>query len=273
MASENSTKITDEVIERAIIGTSKAQNFTFLIYPDSAQENWKELLEELGQPIAISPLHDMDKAELGGFKKSHYHCIYRANNNVTADSVRKKIQRKLGVKAVAKVQIVDNIQNMYLYLTHESKDAVAKNKHVYDKKDIVLLNNFDIERYIVFDVEELSEKFDIICDIILDNELANMVQLMTFLKENGTEYGFTNRRLIRKVVESRTGLLRLYFDGVYQEQRNKIEREKALAEQRLLEIPVVRSCKKSSYPPSERGKCTDECHCYDDKEDSDIDKA
>ena len=42
-------------------------------------------------------------------------------NPVTADSVRVRIKRALGEKSVAMVQIVLNIENTYLYLTHESK--------------------------------------------------------------------------------------------------------------------------------------------------------
>ena len=44
--------------------------------------------------------------------------------------------------------VVQSMENIYLYLTHESKDAIAKNKRIYDKRDIKLLNNFDIDRYI-----------------------------------------------------------------------------------------------------------------------------
>lgn len=46
---------------------------------------------------------------------------------------------------------------MYLYLTHESKDAISKNKHKYSKYDIALLNNFDIDRYITLDVEDKDD--------------------------------------------------------------------------------------------------------------------
>ncbi len=44
-----------------------------------------------------------------------------------------------------------------LVSTHESKD-VAKNKHIYNKQDIIHWNNFDILiGYIVLDVEEKNE--------------------------------------------------------------------------------------------------------------------
>ena len=80
--------------------------------------------------------------------------IYVAKNPVTADSVRVRIKRALGEKSVAMVQIVLNIENTYLYLTHESKDAIKKNKYKYDKADIKHINNFDIDRYLTLDTEQ-----------------------------------------------------------------------------------------------------------------------
>ena len=113
-------------------------------------------LELIGVPIAVSPLHDKDLSDIEGqlYKKAHYHVIYVAKNPVTADSVRVRIKRALGEKSVAMVQIVLNIENTYLYLTHESKDAIKKNKYKYDKADIKHINNFDIDRYLTLDAEQ-----------------------------------------------------------------------------------------------------------------------
>lgn len=126
----------------------KARYFTFLLYPESIPEDWDMKLESIGVPIAISPLHDRDLSGFKGqkYKKAHYHV---AKNPVTADSVRLKIKQLLGANSTAMVQIaVQTMEAMYLYLTHESKDAIAKNKVNYPKKDIKWLNNSYIDRYI-----------------------------------------------------------------------------------------------------------------------------
>ena len=118
----------------------KSRYFTFLLYPESIPEDWKSKLELIGVPIAVSPLHDKDKSTVPGqeFKKPHYHVVYVAKNPVTADSVRYKIKQLLGDQSIAKVQIViRSMTSMYLYLTHESKDAIEKKKHKYNKQDFV----------------------------------------------------------------------------------------------------------------------------------------
>ena len=158
----------------------KARYFTFLLYPESIPEDWILKLELLDLPIAISPIHDKDISTVEGqkFKKPHYHVIYVAKNPVTAHSVRMRIKRALGSESVAMVQIIkSSMENMYLYLTHESKDAIAKNKHIYDKSNIKLLNNFDIDRYVVLDVEEKEEMFNLVCELIDDHDLANIREL------------------------------------------------------------------------------------------------
>lgn len=200
----------------------KSRYFTFLLYPDSIPVDWEMKLEAIGVPMAISPLHDRDKSIVEGqqYKKAHYHVIYIAKNPVTADSVRWKIKQTLGDKSLAKVQIVvQSLESMYLYLTHESKDAVAKNKHKYSKKDITLINNFDIDRYITLDVEDKDDMLNDVCDMIDEHDLANMRELRRFVKLHGSEYGLPSMKIINSVLRSHTGLVRLYFDAVYQERK------------------------------------------------------
>ena len=200
----------------------KARYFTFLLYPESIPNDWIDNLELIGVPIAISPLHDKDLSDVEGqkYKKEHYHVIYVSKNPVTAESVRLKVKRSLGDKSVAMVQIVStSMENMYLYLTHESKDAIAKNKHKYSKSDIRLLNNFDIDRYVTLDVEDKDDMLNDVCDLIDDHNLANMRELRRFVKLHGVEYGLPSMKIINSVLRAHTGLIRLYFDAVYQKRR------------------------------------------------------
>ena len=200
----------------------KSRYFTFLLYPESIPEDWLLKLELIDIPMAISPLHDKDKKEgkEQGLKKPHYHVIYIARNPVTAHSVRMRIKRALGDQSIAKVQIIKTtVENTYLYLTHESKDALAKNKHKYDKKDIKLINNFDIDRYITLDVEDKDDLLNDVCDMIDEHGLANIRELRRFVRVNGTRYNLPSMKIINSVLRSHTGLIRLYFDGVYQERK------------------------------------------------------
>ena len=198
----------------------KARYFTFLLYPESIPSDWELKLETLGVPIAVSPLHDKDKSNVEGqkYKKPHYHVLYIAKNPVTADSVRWKIKKLLGEKSLAMVQVVLNVENTYLYLTHESKDAIAKKKHVYDKADIKLINNFDIDRYVTLDVEEKAELFNVVVSLIRAYTLQNIFDLYDFIDENGEAYRL-NINLVNEVISGKTGFMKLLFDGAYQRRK------------------------------------------------------
>lgn len=204
----------------------KARYFTFLLYPESIPNDWEMKLETLGVPIAVSPLHDKDKSNVEGqkYKKPHYHVIYIAKNPVTADSVRKKIKLLLGEKSLAMVQIALNVENTYLYLTHESKDAIAKKKYVYDKADIKLINNFDIDRYVTLDVEEKSELFNVVVGLVRVYTLQNIFDLYDFIDENGEDYGLTIN-LVNEVIAGKTGFMKLLFDGAYQRSKRGKKRD------------------------------------------------
>lgn len=198
----------------------KARYFDFILYLDSSPDNRVELLENIGVPMAISPLHDKDVSDREGqeYKKAHYHVIYIARNPVTVQSVRNKVNRVLGEHAVSVLEITLNIANMFAYLTHESKDAIKKHKHLYDKNDIVLLNNFDIDRYITLAAEEKDDIFNSLIQIIFDNGLANINELRRFVVQRGAEHGITLSNM-DKVLRDHTGLIRLYFDASYQERK------------------------------------------------------
>lgn len=256
----------------------KSIYFTFILYPDSLPEDWKIQLMSTDRPMAISPLHDKDlvdkevlkkqiaegkeyyeknKNTLSSeqqekvlekikeletkpiYKKPHYHLIYIAKNPVTAQAVRNKFKKLLGDSAINKVQIIaSSVRNTYAYLTHESVDAVAKKKHVYDKDDIQIINNFDVDRYDELDSADKKELFYTVIDIIKENNIPNMMDLEIFIDENGEDYDIDSKKL-RTVIETKTGILRLYFDGVFQRDRRKKEEEREKYEREQAERKAI----------------------------------
>ena len=213
------------------IKKTKARNFAFIIYPESIPSNWVSCLEDLGVAMAVSPLHDLDQKEddlseteleliksgVKVYKKPHYHVLYIARNPVTVESVRNKIKRKLGNNSVSHIEIIDFLKGSYEYLTHESKDAKKKNKHVYDKKDLLHINGFDIDRYVTLDESEKRALKNLLLEIIRKKHLVNVIHLLDFIELNGAEYGIENISSVHDVVTSNASGFRLYFDANYQD--------------------------------------------------------
>ena len=90
---------------------------------------------------------------------------------------------------------------------------------MYDKADIKHLMNFDIARYVTLDVEEKDFILDLVCNLIDEQGLANVRELKRFINQHGGEYGIPSMKIVNEVIRSHTGLVRLYFDGVYQERK------------------------------------------------------
>ena len=210
--------------------TLEKQKRRFQLELDDNRYVWSEDLKDSYQ----KKIDDLKLAIDGKKKfylKPHYHVIYIAKNPVTANSVRQKIQKILGVDALAEVKIIaTSVRNMYDYLTHESVDAIAKKKHVYDKKDILCLNNFDIDRYDELDSADKKELFYNVLDLVLDYGFRNIIELERFIFENGSEIGITINNF-RNVIDGKSSMLRLYFDGAYQiSKRKEGELEKLAAD-------------------------------------------
>ena len=229
----------------------KSTYFTFLLYPDSIPDNWVELLESTNLQMAISPLHNKDKTEKKElleqgqeYKKEHYHVIYIAKNAITPEAVRNRIKRLLGDKSVNMVQpIATSVVNAYLYLTHESKDAIAKKKHVYDKKNIIHLNNFDVDRFEMFDVHEKRDMINSIVEIVKSLELTNIIELSEFFdnEENvkrakSIGYILPSKLKFNEIIAQNNGLLRLYFEGNFNVLTNNLPSWKARAKKKNLKL-------------------------------------
>lgn len=237
-------------------GTKEKKRFhTFLLYPDSLPDDWKEILSGFKLPIAISPLHDKDEVDEKNltdeqkelikkgekvYKKPHYHVIYVAKNPVTTDAVRKRLQRALGKDAVNLVQVVDSVIGMYEYLTHESESAKKAGKHVYDSKDIKLLSGFRIGDYQSLSPEESKAIAIRLVDIVVDNEIMNIRELLRYLEDHkDDEDGIENMNELKYLLFRQGYKLRVFFDGNYQE----VQKENSDEQQDYIDIVNGREVK------------------------------
>lgn len=62
--------------------------FQFIVYLDSAPEDWVTHIRKLVSKVWISPLHDKDVKDDGTLKKPHHHVVIYFENAKTPDRVR-----------------------------------------------------------------------------------------------------------------------------------------------------------------------------------------
>lgn len=114
----------------------KKRNWAFILYPESAPSDWKEILQSTGLQCAISPLHDKDIDPTEEVKKPHYHviCCY---SGPTSFNVVEKLTDSLNCPIP---QALEQVKGYYRYFTHKDNPE----KHQYDEKDIQFINGFSI---------------------------------------------------------------------------------------------------------------------------------
>lgn len=117
---------------------TKNRHWSFIVYPDSVDDNWINYLIETGLPFAISPLHDNDLNADGSKKKSHYHVVVTYDGPTTYKNVNENICEP--IKATIPKRVM-SLRGIYRYLSHEDNPE----KFHYNREDIQEYNNFHID--------------------------------------------------------------------------------------------------------------------------------
>ena len=164
------------------MSTKRARNWAFVIYPESLPKNWKEIITEIGIPMAVSPLHDKDMDPNGEIKKPHYHCIVTYEGPTSYEIVKRNVTDKLNGTIPIKLE---SIKGMYRYHIHLDNPE----KYQYNDKDRIFFNGFDknsineLTKTEVLILKKQIQNFIIdnniieysdLCDILLKNECNEM---------------------------------------------------------------------------------------------------
>lgn len=129
------------------------RNWTFVIYPDSVNPNYRDIIDKFHCGWAESPLHDRDINEGGKLKEPHIHIVLTFEGNKTYDqiadickSVNGKIAPEKDPNETAKVH---SIRGMVRYLIHLDNPDKAQ----YEKSAIIAHGGLDIDQYFTYAAE------------------------------------------------------------------------------------------------------------------------
>lgn len=144
----------------------KARYWTFLVYPESAPDDWVGILRRSHGSYAISPMHQPDEE----MSKPHYHVVYMHGNTTTMNGAKGAIPSE--VPANGHIEQALNPSNLQRYLIH--LDDPEKEQFPEGSNAITLLNGFPLDL-----TRELSK-----------SEKAKVrLDLMNLIRDNGvTEY-------------------------------------------------------------------------------------
>lgn len=90
------------------------RNYGTVVYPESAPENWLDIIGELKIPVFVSPLHDQDHNPDGEIKKPHYHVMFMFEGVKSTEQIEKLVASFGGVGR----EVVASIRGYARYLCH-----------------------------------------------------------------------------------------------------------------------------------------------------------
>lgn len=98
----------------------RVRNWTFIVYPESAPQNWREIISDLHTPFVVSPLHDMDVNPDGEMKKSHWHVLIMFPGNKSFEQIE-SITKSLSSPVPQKVENTKGIVRYFLHMDNPEK--------------------------------------------------------------------------------------------------------------------------------------------------------
>ncbi|HEL2550144.1 Replication protein RepB [Streptococcus suis] len=153
----------------------RSNKWAFLLYQDSAPENYLDILEELHIPFILSPWHDKDvNKETGEFKKAHRHGALFFESLKSYSQVSELLSEKLNTPS--HVEIVMSPKGMYDYFIH----ADNSDKTLYNIEDIEFGCGFELDKFLT---EQNSSVFlEAVIDVITENDFTEFEDLVHFAR-------------------------------------------------------------------------------------------
>lgn len=159
--------------------TNRTRNWVCVVYPESAPNNWTEILASECVPAIVSPLHNKDVNPTGEPKKPHYHVILQFAGVKSRDQVIDICNKFGGVGPGP----CSNIQGYARYLIHKDNPEKAQ----YDSQDVQCFSGADWSELIKTSKDRYDTLAQII-DYINSNDICYYSDLITYCKDNKREW-------------------------------------------------------------------------------------
>ncbi len=149
---------------------TRTRNWMFIVYPESAPENWREIIAELRVPWVESPLHDKDVDANGEIKKPHWHVMLMFSS-------KKSYQQILEITSCVNApnpEKVANAKSMVRYFAHMDDP----DKFQYDKSEVKAHGGADIANYLSVTT---AERYELIREMMEFISVQNIIEMKDLL--------------------------------------------------------------------------------------------
>lgn len=173
----------------------RTRNYATVVYPESAPNNWMNILAEQLVPAFISPLHDDDVNPDGEIKKAHYHVLIMFDGVKTVEQAKEVFDMIGGVG----IEVVKVIRSYARYLCHLDNP----DKHQYSTNEVRALSGADYHSIIGLAIDKYEAIGDMI-EFCEDNNITSYAVLLNWARSNKFEW-------FRVLCDSATLVMREYL--------------------------------------------------------------
>lgn len=160
------------------MSSERSSKWAFIVYPESAPQQWKKILQLSFVSTAISPLHSPDPDGSGEERKKHYHVLLDYDSLKSFEQVH---SLAVSVNASRPIKI-DNPSGYYQYMIH--KNNPEKEQFINGYEAIEKLNGFDSDKLENYTKKQLRAFKKDIINIVEKNGFTEYETLITYLIQN-----------------------------------------------------------------------------------------
>lgn len=157
----------------------RVRNFATIVYPDSAPENWLEILAEHFVPAFVSPLHDKDVNPDGEPKKPHFHVMIMFEGKKSIEQATSVFTLFGGVGC----KVVQSMRGMARYFCHMDNPEKAQ----YSPDDVRSFCGADYSAVIGL----VTDKYKAIREMIVfceENQMYSYADLLLYCSEERSDW-------------------------------------------------------------------------------------
>lgn len=154
----------------------RSRNWVIIVYPESAPDDWRGILDNMRVQWIESPLHDKDTNPDGTIKKAHWHIILAFGSKKSYKQV-KEIADKLNAPVPQKVH---NMKGQVRYLIHLDNPE----KYQYSVEEVKSHGGIDVDKYFKATSSQRYEMIREMIDFVNENNILEMKDLIDYASKN-----------------------------------------------------------------------------------------
>lgn len=152
----------------------RTRNWTFVAYPESVPQNWRDILDEQHIQWIESPLHDRDLNADGETKKAHWHILVMFEGNKSFEQI-KELTEQIHATIPQKCA---SVKGLVRYMAHLDNPEKVQ----YDRGTIIGHGGVDVAEYLRPTSSSRYQLIGEMMDFVRDNDIVELEDLAYYAR-------------------------------------------------------------------------------------------